>query len=59
MASKKKKPKKPKKTHVFEPRDLYADFIGELLGGGITADRLYETRDARGNLVLEYDDPNG
>lgn len=59
MASKKKKTKRPKKAHVFEPPQLYADFIGDLLSGAITADRLYESRDARGNLVLEYDDPNG
>lgn len=59
MASKKKKTKKPKKAHKVEPQDLYADFIGSLLDGSITADKLYESRDGNGNLVLEYDDPNG
>lgn len=59
MAAKKKKTKKPKKADKFEPADLYADFVGSLLDGSITADRLYESRDSRGNLILEYDDPNG
>ena len=58
MASK-KKTKKPKKREAFEPPQLYADFIGELLAGNIAATRLYESRDARGNVQLDYDDPNG
>lgn len=58
MASARKK-FKPKKSHQFEPSQMYGSFIGEVLAGTVTATRLHESRDARGNLDLEYDDPNG
>ncbi len=58
MASARKK-FKPKRGNQFEPADMYAAFIGELQAGTVTATRLHESRDNRGNLDLEYDDPNG
>lgn len=58
MASARKK-FKPKKTEVFEPGGVYGAFIKELQAGTITATRLHEGVDNRGNIELEYDDPNG
>lgn len=43
----------------FEPPDVFADFLKDLLSGAIAATKLVETRNGRGNLVLTYDDPNG
>lgn len=37
----------------------YAAFIADLLGGRVKASKLVESRDGRGRLVLDYDDPNG
>ncbi len=58
MASARKK-FKAKKTDAFEPTAVYAAFAKELLDGDVTATRLYAGLDSRGNLELEYDDPNG
>ena len=50
---------KTKSPERFEPPALYANFMGDLLAGKVTANKLIESRDARGNLVLDYDDPTG
>ncbi len=47
------------RPEAFEPEALYANFMSDLLSGKVTANRLVEARDARGNLVLDYDDPSG
>lgn len=48
-----------KSPEAFEPPFTYANFMGDLLTGKLTANRLVEARDARGNLALDYDDPTG
>jgi hypothetical protein len=58
MASARKK-FKAKKADAFEPQAIYGAFIKDLQSGAIDATRLHEGRDNRGNLELEYDDPNG
>jgi hypothetical protein len=40
------------------PQHLAAEFMAALLGGDVRAERLIETRDARGQVVrLDYDEP--
>lgn len=58
MASARKK-FKPKKKDAFEPTEVHAAFMKDLLAGDVKATRLYAGVGARGNLELEYDDPNG
>jgi hypothetical protein len=56
MASARKK-FKPKKTDAFEPTAVYAAFAKEAFTDRtITAVRLIEGRDNRGNLDLEYEE---
>ncbi len=59
MASARKKYKKSKHPEAFEPEALYGNFIGDVLAGTVKAVKLVEGLDNRGNLQLEYDDPNG
>jgi hypothetical protein len=59
MASKRVNYSKKKNPERFEPPDVYAAFMSDLLSGGVTATRLYDVRDNKGNLKLEYDDPTG
>ena len=59
MASARKK-FKPKKVQQFEPPEVYGAFAkAAFFDREITATRLHESRDNRGNVDLEYDDPNG
>ena len=37
----------------------YANFIADLLDGQVAATRIVTSRDGRGKLVIDYDDPNG
>jgi hypothetical protein len=48
-----------KRPEAFEPPFTYANFMGDLLSGKVTATKLVEAKDARGNLALDYDDPTG
>lgn len=59
MAARRKAYGRTKHPERFEPQDVYANFVGDLLSGTVTATKLVETRDPKGNLVLTYDDPNG
>lgn len=58
MAAKKKKVKKKviPKGKPRNDRDHYVAFLEALLGGTVNAVRLYESRDASGQLVLEVDE---
>ncbi len=48
---------KAKKADTFEPVALYAAFAKEVFTDRTTAAvRLYEGKDNRGNIELEYDD---
>lgn len=44
---------------LFEPVQQRAQFAADILSGRVTVTRLFESRDARGNLVIDYDDPTG
>lgn len=59
MASKRKSYTKSRRPDDFEPPAQYASFVKDLLAGTVVATKLVETRDAHGNLVITYDDPNG
>lgn len=59
MATRRKNFNRHNHPERFEPEDVYADFMKDLLSGTIVAVKLVETRNGRGNLVLTYDDPNG
>ena len=57
MATRKRFTQRPGET--VSDAHTHAAFIKALLDGTIRAERLIETRDARGMPVLDYDDPNG
>jgi len=59
MATRRKTYTKPTRPDQFEPPAQYASFMKDLLAGNVAATKLVETHDARGNLVITYDDPNG
>lgn len=59
MATRRIRYDRTKKHERFEPPDVYADFIRDLLAGEVTATRLVESRNAAGHLTLDYDDPTG
>jgi hypothetical protein len=59
MASKRKSYTKSRRPDEFEPPQIYASFMKDLLAGTVVATKLVETRDGKGNLVITYDDPNG
>jgi len=47
------------KREAPSDKHQYAAFIADLLDGTVKASKLVESRDGRGRLVLDYDDPNG
>lgn len=52
MATRRQRPQ------MNEGREMaYARFMADLLAGRVEATRLHESTNARGQLVLEYDDP--
>lgn len=59
MAQRRIRYTRTERPELFEPPAVYANFAKDLLGGKVTANRLIEARDPRGNLVLDYDDPTG
>lgn len=48
-----------KRPELFEPDQQRALFLADLLSGRVTATRFFESRDIRGNAVIDYDDPTG
>jgi hypothetical protein len=59
MAQRRIRYERTKSPEAFEPPSVYANFMADLLAGKITPTKLVETKDARGNLALDYDDPSG
>jgi hypothetical protein len=59
MASKRVNYTKTKNPERFQPPDVYGNFMADLLAGSVTATKLYDVHDGKGNLKLEYDDPTG
>lgn len=59
MATRRIRYRRTRSPEQFEPPGVYGNFIRDLQAGTVTASRLIEARDARGNLVIDYDDPTG
>ena len=55
MAAVKKKFKLKGKSET--DAHAYAEFVGDMLAGTITAVKLYDTERENGKLKLEYDEP--
>lgn len=53
-----RKPFTPSKTTVSE-RDAYKEFLTALLAGTVVASALVDTKDIKGKIKIDYDDPNG
>lgn len=49
---------KTRRPDEFEPPQIYASFMKDLLAGTVTATKLVDGRDGNGNVKLQYDDPN-
>lgn len=59
MATRKKRFVRSKNAEYDADAAVYANFMADLLSGSVTATGLTESRDGRGRLLLDYDDPNG
>lgn len=59
MAQRRIRYDRTKSPEVFSPEALYGNFISDLVTGKVTANKLVEARDGRGNLAFDYDDPTG
>lgn len=46
------------KTEPRSDAHAYAEFLAAVISGDVKASRLVESRDARGRVVLDYDEPD-